>query len=149
MKENLIRQDMMNAMKEKNKPRKAVLAYLLGVMKNTSIEKRRELTDAEVDEIINKQIKQTQDVLKMVPADREDLIKENEFTIAVLSEYAPRMLNEDEIKAEIASVCEELSLDVNALTGKDKGKIMGKLMPKVRGKADGTLVNQVLQGLLK
>ena len=108
-----IREDMIKAMKDRNKQRKDVLSYLLGVLKNVEIEKRRPLTDDEVNEVINKQIKQTQDVLDITPKDRTDIIEENEYTISVLKEYAPQMMDELGIRHEIYAVCDELSINVD------------------------------------
>ena len=139
-----IREDMIKAMKNKDKDKKMVLSYLLGQIKNVSIDKRRDLTDGEVNEVINKQIKQTQDVLDITPKDRTDIIEENEFTISVLKEYAPVMMDENAIRHEIYVVCSDMGIEVSSLTAKDKGKVMGKLMPKVKGKADGKLVNQIV-----
>lgn len=148
-KKEQIKADMITAMKEKNKEKKNVLSFLLGNIKNVEIEKRRELTDDEVNVIINKQIKQTQDVLSMIPENRQDLIHENNFTISVLKEYAPQMMDENAIRHELYSVCEIADLDINSLSKNDKGKIMGLLMPKVKGKADGKLVNKVVGEYLK
>lgn len=139
-----IREDMIKAMKDRNKQRKDVLSYLLGQIKNVSIDKRRNLTDDEVNEVINKQIKQTQDVLSITPKHRLDIIKENEFTISVLKEYAPVMMDENAIRHEIYATCSDMGIEVDSLTAKDKGKLMGKLMPRVKGKADGKLVNQIV-----
>lgn len=148
-KQEQIRTDMVAAMKNKNKKRKDVLSYLLGQIKNISIDKRRDLTDDEVNEVINKQIKQTQDVLDMTPENRQDIKEENEYTLSVLKEYAPVMMDENAIRHEIYCVCEEMKVDINSLTSKDKGKLMGKLMPKVKGKADGKLVNQIVSEYCK
>lgn len=139
-----IREDMIKAMKDRNKQRKDVLSYLLSVIKNVEIEKRRPLTDDEVNEVINKQIKQTQDVLTLTPKHRLDIIQENEYTISVLKEYAPVMMDENAIRHELYAVCSDMGIDVSSLTTKDKGKVMGKLMPRVKGKADGKLVNQIV-----
>ena len=117
---------------------------MLGQIKNVSIDKRRDLTDDEVNEVINKQIKQTQDVLDITPKDRTDIIEENEFTISVLKEYAPVMMDENAIRHEIYAVCSDIGIEVSSLTAKDKGKVMSKLIPKVKGKADGKLVNQIV-----
>ncbi len=83
----------------------------------------------------------------MTPEDRTDLIEESQKRLAVLEEYAPKMMSEDEIKAVITSVLADLGID--APTAKDKGKIMKELMPKVKGKADGKEVNQILAGMMK
>ena len=144
-----IRADMIKAMKDRNKQRKDVLSYLLGQIKNVSIDKRRDLTDDEVNEVINKQIKQTQDVLTLTPKHRLDIIKENEFTISVLKEYAPQMMDENAIRHELYAVCSDIGIEVSSLTAKDKGKLMGKLMPRVKGKADGKLVNQIVNEYCK
>lgn len=139
-----IREDMITAMKNKDKKRKNCLSYLVGIIKNVSIDKRRDLTDDEVNEVINKQIKQTQDVLDITPKDRADIIEENEFTLSVLKEYAPVMMDENAIRHELYAVCSDMGVEVSSLTAKDKGKLMGCLMPKVKGKADGKLVNKIV-----
>ena len=144
-----IREDMIKAMKDRNKQRKDVLSYLLGQIKNVSIDKRRDLTDDEVNEVINKQIKQTQDMLTLTPKHRLDIIKENEFTISVLKEYQPVMMDENAIRHEVYVICADLGIVISELTAKDKGKLMGKLMPRVKGKADGKLVNKIVSEYCK
>lgn len=148
-KKDVIRDDMINSMKNKQKNRKNILSYLLQQIKNVEIEKRRPLTDDEVNEVINKQIKQTQDVLDITPKDRTDIIKENEFTISVLKEYQPVMMDEAAIRHEIYATCTDMGVEVSSLTAKDKGKLMGKLMSRVKGKADGKLVNQIVSEYCK
>ena len=56
-------------------------------------------------------------------------------------------MSEDEIKATIQSVLDDLG--ITEPTGTDRGKIMKDLMPKVKGKADGKLVNQMVASMLK
>lgn len=143
-KKEQIKADMIVAMKNKDKNRKDCLSYLLGQIKNEEIDKRKDLSDEEVNVIIFKQIKQTQDVLSMIPDDRQDLIEENQFNISVLKEYAPTMLDENEIRHELYVVCENNNLDINNLKKSDKGKIMGFLMPKVKGRVDGKIVNSIV-----
>lgn len=144
-----IREDMIKAMKNKDKKRKDILSYLLSVIKNVSIDKRRELTDDEINEIINKQIKQTEEVLAIAPKNRTDIIEENEYTISVLKEYAPQMMDELGIRHEIYAVCSELGIEVSSLTAKDKGKLMKNLMSRVKSRADGKLVNQIVSEYCK
>lgn len=60
----------------------------------------------------------------------------------VYQEFAPKMMSEDEVEAEVTAVLAELGLDVP--TAKQKGLIMKTLMPRVKGKADGALVQNVL-----
>ena len=105
------------------------------------------VTEAEENEVVLKEIKQTKETLEMTPADRTDIIEECSKRIAVYEEFAPKMLNEDEIKTVIDGVLKELEIETP--TGKDKGRIMKVLMPKVKGIADGKLVNQVLAGMMQ
>lgn len=142
-----VRKAMVAAMKAKDKERKDSLSMLLSALKNKAIDKREDLTEAEENEVVLKEIKQTKETLEMTPADRTDIIEECSKRISVYEEFAPKMLNEDEIKAVIDGVLKELEIETP--TGKDKGRIMKVLMPKVKGIADGKLVNQVLAGMMQ
>lgn len=64
--------------------------------------------------------------------------------IAVITEYMPEQLSEEELIQIIKTTISE----VNATSKSDMGKVMGAVMPKVKGKADGSLVNKLVQGLL-
>ena len=139
-----VRSAMVAAMKAKDKDTKETLSALLAALKNKAIDKRADLTE-EV-QVILKEIKQTKETLEMTPADRTDIIEECEKRIAVLEQYAPKMMDEAEIKEVIAGVLSGLGID--APTPKDKGRIMKELMPKVKGKADGKLVNDILTGMM-
>ena len=102
---DVIRKEMMTAMKNKDKERKESLSMLLSALKN-------------------------------------DIIDECKARLAVLEEFAPEQMSEEQIEAEINAVLAELGID--APTMKDKGKVMKNLMPRVKGKADGKLVNQLV-----
>ena len=115
---------------------------LLAALKNKAIDKREDLTEAEEIQVILKEIKQTKETLDMTPADRTEIIDECNKRLSVLEQYAPKMMDESEIKDVIEATLTEIGLD--APTAKDKGKIMKVLMPKVKGKADGKLVNELL-----
>ena len=139
---DVIRKEMMTAMKNKDKERKESLSMLLSALKNAQIDKREDLTEAEENTIIAKEIKQTKETMDTCPADRTDIIDECKARLAVLEEFAPEQMSEEQIEAEINAVLAELGID--APTMKDKGKVMKNLMPRVKGKADGKLVNQLV-----
>ena len=139
-----VRSAMVAAMKAGEKERKDSLSMLLSALKNKAIDKREDLTEEEENEVVLKEIKQTKETLDLTPADRTDIIDECTKRIAVYEEFAPHMLNEDEIRNVITEVLTSLGID--APSAKDKGRIMKELMPRVKGRADGKLVNQVLQG---
>lgn len=141
-----VRSAMMAAMKAKDKERKDALSALLTALKNKAIHKRADLTEEEETQVILKEIKQLKETIEMTPADRTDILAECNSRLAVLEEYAPKMMDEAEIKAVVSEVLTSLGLD--APTAKEKGKIMKELMPKVKGKADGKLVSEVVASFL-
>lgn len=142
-----VRSDMVKAMKAGDKETKETLSMLLAALKNKAIDKRADLTPEEETQVILKEIKQTKETLELTPADRTDIIEECQKRLAVLEPYAPKMMNEAEIKEVVTAVLAELGLD--APTAKDKGKIMKNLMPKVKGKADGKLVNEIVGSFMQ
>ena len=141
-----VRADMVKAMKAGDKETKETLSMLLAALKNKAIDKRADLTPEEETQVIMKEIKQTKETLEMTPSDRTEIIDECTNRLAVLEHYAPKMMDEAEIKEIVASVLAEIGLD--APTAKDKGKIMKNLMPKVKGKADGKLVNEIVSSFM-
>ena len=141
-----VRSAMMAAMKAKDKERKDALSALLTALKNKAIDKRADLTEEEETQVILKEIKQLKETIEMTPADRTDILTECNSRLAILEEYAPKMMDEEEIKAVVSEVLAALGLD--APTAKEKGKIMKELMPKVKGKADGKLVSEVVASFL-
>ena len=125
---DVVRADMVAAMKAKEKEKKEVLSMLLADLKNYEINNRVELTDEAAAQVVLKQIKQLN------------------FSISVLQNYAPEMMDKDAIEKVIKETLAELSIEKP--TPKDKGAIMKTLMPKVKGKADGKLVNEVLASMM-
>lgn len=142
-----VRSAMVTAMKAGDKPTKESLSMLLAALKNKAIDKRADLTPEEEIQVVMKEIKQTKETLEMTPADRLDIIDECRKRLAVLEQYAPKLMDETEIQGVIKETLTELGL--KAPTTKEKGKIMKALMPKVKGKADGKLVNEIMNGFLK
>ena len=141
---DVVRAEMVKAMKAGDKERKNALSMLLSALKNATIDKRSDLTEEEADVIVRKEIKQTQETLDTTPAERTEIIEECKFRIAVYEEFVPKMMEADAIEAVIKETLAELGID--APTVKDKGKIMKVLMPKVKGKADGKLVAVMVRG---
>lgn len=137
-----VRTAMMQAMKDKDKARKDALSLLLSALKSKAIDKRADLTEEEENAVIFREIKQAQETVDTTPADRTQIVEEAKLRIAVYSEFVPKLMGEEEIREVVASVLSELAIEQP--TAKDKGRIMKTLMPRVKGKADGSLVNQVL-----
>lgn len=142
---DLVRSDMMAAMKAKDKAKKDALSALLTALKNAAIDKRSDLTEDEENSIVLKEIKTLKESIDSAPTDRTEFIEECKFRIGVIENYAPTFMSEDEINATIQGVLNELG--ITTPEAKDKGKIMKALMPKVKGKADSTQVNALVSKL--
>jgi uncharacterized protein YqeY len=142
-----VRGAMVKAMKAGDKETKETLSMLLAALKNKAIDKRDDLTEEEETQVIMKEIKQTKETLEMTPADRTEIIDDCRKRLAVLEQYAPKMMDETEIRDVISATLTEAGID--APTPKDKGRIMKVLMPKVKGKADGKLVNDILTSFMQ
>lgn len=144
---DVVRKAMMDALKAGDKPRKEALSLLLSALKAKNIDKRADLTEDEENAVVYKEIKEARETLETTPADRTEIIDECKLRVAVYSEFAPKRMDEDEIRAVIAGTLAELGIE--APTAKDKGRLMKTLMPKLNGKADGRLVNQLVGEILK
>ena len=137
-----VRAEMVKAMKSGDKQRKDVLSLLLSELKAKWIDKRADLTEAEENEVVRREIKQTKETMETAPKDREDIISQSRFALSVLEEFAPKEMSDDEIKAAVRKILAELSIE--APTPKDRGRIMKALMPQVKGRADGGAVSRVV-----
>lgn len=141
MLEEIIRNKMVCAMKDKNIDAKNVYSMLLDKLVSARKEKKTELDTEEENAVVMKFNKQIQEEISTANG-RQDIItkaKKEEFYI---SEFLPQMMNEKEINNTIDSILIELNITIP--NKKDKGNIMKLLMPRVKGKADGKLVNQLL-----
>lgn len=142
-----IRNDMMTALKNGESEKKITLSLLLSALELKEKEKKSPLTEDEMFTVIRKELKQTNETLESAPSDRTDIISQCKNRIAVIEGYLPKLMDENEIKDIIDSVLSELGIEKAVMA--DKGKIMKVLMPKVKGKADGKLVNSILESYLK
>lgn len=145
-KTTLVQKEMMLALKNKDTKRKDTLSVLLAALKAKAKDKRADLTEAEENEVILKEIKQTTETMESAPENRTDIKDECKARIAVLSEFAPKQMSEDEIREVIVNLLKELGIESPSM--KDKGIVMKNLMPKVSGKADGGMVNKIVSDIL-
>ena len=140
---------MVEAMKEGNKERKQALSNIKAALTNKEIECRGKCEFNETSEIeaVAKLAKQIKESIETCPADRTETLSQLKNELTVYEEFLPKQMNEAEIKLVIEGVFTELG--ITEPTGKDKGQIMKVLMPKIKGKADGKLVNAILETYLK
>lgn len=142
---DVVRKAMTDALKAGDKPRKEALSLLLAALKNKWIDKREDLNEDEENAVVYKEIKEAQETLDTTPADRTDIREEALFRMEVWSAFAPERMGEDEVRTLVAAVAQELG---GGLTVKDKGRLMKALMPRLKGKAEGGLVNRVVDAML-
>jgi uncharacterized protein YqeY len=141
-----LNEDMKQAMKAQDKFKLSVIRMVRSAIKNIEIDTKRTLDDNEVLDVLNREIKQRKDSLQeFEKAGRDDLAETVKAELAVLNDYMPQQLSEEEVKAIVQQTIQETGASSKA----DMGKVMGALMPKVKGRADGKLVNQLVQQLLQ
>ena len=138
--------DLKETMKSGDKARLGALRLAKAAVKNAEIAKRQPLDDAGVIEILSKEAKQRRESINEYRnANRLDAVAKEEAELAILMEYLPQQMSQEEIRTIVKQVIAE----TEAVGPKDKGKVMSKLMPQVKGKADGQLVNQIVTQLLE
>ncbi len=102
-------------------------------------------TDEDIIQMAGKEIKQRKDSIEQFEkGGRTELAEKEKLEMAVLEKYLPAQLSEEEVRAIVKEV-----IAATGATGKsDLGKVMGALMPRTKGKADGGMVNKIVQELL-
>ena len=140
-----ITNDMKLAMKAKDKPTLKAVRMILGAIKQKEIDDRIELNDTQVLVVIQKMVKQRKDsISQFSDAGRIDLVEVEESELAIINNYMPKQLTEDEIDAAVTKVI----VDSGADSMKDMGKLMGILKSQIDGKADMGLVSQLIKSKL-
>ena len=140
-----LQKEMIAAMKAKDKPRKDAISSLVAAVKKTASDEgcRDDIKEELVNRVILKEMKTVKEQIDSCPAERTDLLAEYQQRYDIMSEYAPAMLSEEEVR----KILTEKFADVIAT--KNKGQIMKSVMPELKGKADGKLIGQVVAELCK
>lgn len=138
-----LQQDMIAAMKAKDKARKDAISALVSAVKKVAIDEgcREDIPESLVDRVILKELKTVKEQIDTCPAERTDLLEEYRFRHDVMKAYAPEMMSAEEVEAYIKEKFAEV------VATKNKGQIMKAVMAELKGKADGKVINQVVAGL--
>lgn len=141
-----LRDDLKAAMRARDAVRRDTIRLVEAAVKNAEIEKRgAELSDQDVQAILQRQVKQRQDSIEQYEqADRSDLADIERAEIAVIEAYLPQQMSREEIETAARAAIDQLG----ASGPGDRGKVMGRLMSQLRGQADGATVNAVVSDLL-
>ena len=144
-----ITEDMKSAMRAKDAKRLSAIRMLLAAMKQVEVDKRLELTDADVVGIAEKELKKRRDsITQYAAAKRHDLAANEQFEVEVLSAYLPQQADDAEIEAVIAAAIVEIGsagAEGTKAGPQAIGKVMGVVKAKLAGRADMTK----LSGLVK
>ena len=113
-----------SAMKARERERVAVLRMVNAELKRVEVDERKELSDADVVAILKKMVKQRQDSLAQYEtAGRKDLADQESFELALIDEFLPDMISDD----DLAALVDQVIADSGADGMKDMGKVMGAL----------------------
>ena len=140
-----LQKDMIAAMKERNKTRKDAISTLVSAAKKVAIDEgtRDNISEEIVNRVILKEIKTVKEQIDTCPTSREDLLSEYQARLDVFQEYAPKMLSAQEVEAFLTEKYADL------IAQKNKGLIMKTVMPELKGKAEGSVINQVVAKLCR
>ena len=140
-----IQQDMKDAMRAGNKPRLAAIRLILASIKQKEVDERKDLDDAEITAVLDRMVKQRRESIShFEKAGRNDLVEQETAELAIIREYLPEQLSQDQLHALIDDAMEQ----TGASSIKDMGKVMGHLKPKLQGRADMGAVSALIKARL-
>ena len=138
--------DIKSAMRNHDQARLDALRFLKFAVQAVEKDQKSELDDSGMINVATKQASDRRDSIKAFEEGGRDAMAAKEAAeLVVLEEFLPPQMSADEIMTIIQSVAAEV--EVSSI--QDKGKLMGKLMPQTRGKADGSVVNQMVTEYLE
>ena len=144
LKEKLL-EDLKESMKEKNVIRKNVVQMVRAAIIQIEKDKKREVSDSQIVEIIAKEAKKRKDALEdYQKSGREDLIEQMNQEIKILNEYLPKQLTEEELTQKMQEIITELG----ATSIKDIGAVMKKAKETIGAAANGKAINEVAKKIL-
>ena len=136
---------MKEAMKAKDSLRLSAVRLIRSAIKNREIEERRELDDQATIAVLSTLAKQRRDSIEAYrQSGREDLAEKEEKEMAVIQEFLPRQLSEEEIRLIIDKAVNESG----AASPRDMGKVMKLVTIETTGRADGRLVSELVKARL-
>ena len=143
---NQILEDLKTAMKNQDKERLSVIRMVKGAIQMSELNKKHELSDAEVIDVISKEIKTRKDSInEFKKGNREDLIEKTQKEIDILQTYLPKQLSEEELTEIIDKVFDKVKPE----SSKDMGMVMKELKPLINGKADMGIVSKIVKTKLE
>ena len=144
-----LRNDLTAAMKARDTMRSSTLRMVLTAITNAEVagKQSKELTDEDVVAVLSTEAKRRREAAEaFAEAGRTDSADKERAEAAVIADYLPEQLSEDEIRDLVASVIAELGVADDGM--KAMGRVMGTLQPQVKGRADGGEVTRLIRDKL-
>lgn len=140
-----IKNDIKEAMRAKDTVKRDTLRNIQASVKQIEVDERRDVTDADLENIMMKYLKQREDAkTQFADAGRNDLVEKEDAEIAIVQSYLPEPMDDTELEA----VLKEVIADTAAVSMKDMGKVMGAAKIAIGSRADGGRINQMVKKLL-
>ncbi|MDO6499857.1 GatB/YqeY domain-containing protein [Photobacterium sanguinicancri] len=137
-----LKDEQKTAMKAKNKPRLGAIRLVMAAIKQREVDEKITLSEDDVIGVLTKMVKQRRDsVVQYEAAGRQDLADVEHAEIAVLEEFMPQPLSDD----EVAALLDEAIAATGAAGMQDMGKVMGVLKPQIQGRTDMGKVSQLVK----
>ncbi|MEN8263970.1 MAG: GatB/YqeY domain-containing protein [Nitrospirota bacterium] len=141
-----IEYDLKKSLKSGDKNRVSILRMVKSDVKNREIEKGDPLTDEDIQAILRSFSKKARESIdQFTKAGRDELAEKEKAELAVIQEYLPKQLSEEDVRKTVRDVIDE----TGAAGVKDMGRVMKSVMAKLKGQADGRLVNNLVKEALE
>ena len=141
-----LRKDMFSASKEGNTEKADILKMAMASIKNAQLASEEELSDADMEKILRKEVKKVQDsITQFTQMGRNDLAEREKHQLEVLEQYLPKQMSEEDVEKVVKAKVEELKPEGM----RDMGKVMGAVMKEIGGNADGNVVREMVQKYLQ
>ncbi len=137
-----LKEDLIKAMKEKNKDELNTLRSVKGAVQLEVINNKKEENDELILSVINKQIKMRNDSIEeFKKANRTDLVESYNKEIEILKKYMPEQLTDE----EVTKIIEEAIKNNNATSNKEFGLVMKEITPKVKNRYDLSKASSIIK----
>ena len=147
MKLETIQESIKIAMKTHATLEVETLRSVVAAVKKAAIDKRCEITEELVDEMLLKEVKIIKEQIETCPATRPEMLEEYEHRLMIVENFAPKLVTDPiEITAMVEATLVKAGVDIETA---NKGQVMKAVMPVLKGKVDMKIANQVIATLLK
>ena len=147
MKLETIQESIKMAMKTHATLEVETLRSVVAAVKKAAIDKRCEITEELVDEMLLKEVKIIKEQIETCPATRPEMLEEYEHRLMIVENFAPKLVTDPiEITATIEATLVKAGVNIETA---NKGQVMKAVMPALKGKVDMKIANQVIATLLK